>query len=377
MDALRAGEVVMFSGAYKGKKVLVTGHTGFKGSWLTAWLLRLGAEVAGYSIDVPTEPSNFLVLGLDKRIRDCRGDIRDRAAFARAVDEFRPDVVLHLAAQALVRLSYDRPAETFEVNALGTLNVLEVLRERPWVSAAVIITSDKAYRNVEWVWGYRESDHLGGDDPYSGSKGAAELVAYSYMRSYFRDSRSTAVATARAGNVIGGGDWALDRIIPDCVKAWSRGETVTLRHPEATRPWQHVLEPLSGYLALGARLLQRQPNVLGESYNFGPPSSVNESVETLIKVMSSAWPAAQWKVDESGRGARHEARLLKLSCDKALADLSWHAVLAFPETVTFTAAWYRNYYEHGAKGMFAFAESQIDRYCELARERRIAWSLDG
>lgn len=366
---------VMFNGTYQGKRVLVTGHTGFKGSWLVAWLLRLGADVAGYAVDIPTEPSNFKVLGLDRRVRDYRGDIRDRAALAAAIDEFRPDIVFHLAAQALVRLSYDRPAETFEVNTLGTLNVMEVLRERPWVQAAVIITSDKAYRNVEWVWGYRETDHLGGDDPYSGSKGAAELVAHSYMRSYFRDPAGTVVATARAGNVIGGGDWALDRIVPDCVKAWSRGETVTLRHPEATRPWQHVLEPLSGYLTLGATLLRRERSVNGESYNFGPPSSVNESVETLINLMSESWPAARWTVDESARGARHEARLLKLSCDKALADLSWHAALGFAETVAFTATWYRRYYQEGPDGMFAFAESQIDQYCDLARARRIEWSL--
>jgi CDP-glucose 4,6-dehydratase len=365
----------MFGGVFAGRRVLVTGHTGFKGSWLTSWLLRLGAKVAGYSIDVPTQPSNFEVLGLGKRITDYRGDIRDRMRFAGALDEFRPEVVFHLAAQALVRLSYEEPARTFEVNAFGTLNVLECLRERPWVRAAVMITSDKCYRNVEWVWGYRETDVLGGDDPYSGSKGAAELISYSYMRSYFREaSRATVVATARAGNVIGGGDWASDRIVPDCVRAWSRGSTVTIRHPEATRPWQHVLEPLSGYLTLATGLLARRKALCGESYNFGPPSSVNESVETLIRMIGASWPAARWRADESARGARHEARLLKLSCDKALADLSWRATLTFPESVGFTAAWYRRFVDHGADGMYEFAEGQVDAFCALALERGIPWS---
>lgn len=365
----------MFNDTYAGRRVLVTGHTGFKGSWLVAWLHSLGAEVAGYSVDIPTTPSNFEAMGLTENIRDYRGDIRDRAALGAVLDEFRPDVVFHLAAQALVRRSYDEPAYTFEVNTLGTLNVLENLRLRPWVQAAVLITSDKCYRNVEWVWGYRENDALGGDDPYSGSKGGAELIAYSYMRSYFSAANGgTAVATARAGNVIGGGDWAHDRIVPDCMRAWTRGDSVTIRHPEATRPWQHVLEPLSGYLTLGAALCQGNSVANGESYNFGPPSSVNETVETLIKRVALSWPSARWQADETARGTRHEARLLKLSCDKALSDLEWHAVMTFPETVEFTAVWYRQFAEAGSPGMFEYTQEQISKFCALARERGLAWS---
>jgi len=367
------GSTMTFGGVFSGRRVLVTGHTGFKGSWLSAWLARLDADVAGFSIDVPTNPSNFEVLGLGARMHDFRGDIRDRDRLAAVIDEFRPEIVLHLAAQALVRRSYEEPRLTFEVNALGTLNVLDCLRERPSVRAAVIVTSDKCYRNVEWVWGYRESDTLGGDDPYSGSEGAAELIAYSYMKSFFdAGGGGTAVATARAGNVIGGGDWAPDRIVPDCVRAWSRGEEVFLRHPSATRPWQHVLEPLSGYLTLAAQLWNRK--AAGESYNFGPPSTTTESVAALIRKMSTAWPDARWRVDESARTDRPEARLLKLSCDKALAELAWRAVLSFDETVEMTSCWYRRYADKGADAMFDFASTQIDRYSRLASERQLAWA---
>ena len=366
----------MYHNVFSGRRVLVTGHTGFKGSWLTTWLLKLGAEVAGFSIDIPTTPSNFEILGLSSRIRDYRGDIRDRERFATVVDEVRPDIVLHLAAQALVRQSYEEPALTFEVNALGTLNVLEVLRTRPWIGAAIMVTSDKCYRNVEWVWGYRESDVLGGEDPYSGSKGAAELIAYAYISSFFRQSAAaTAVATARAGNVIGGGDWAADRIVPDCVRAWSSGDTAVLRHPGATRPWQHVLEPLSGYLLLASRLWARDQRSTGESYNFGPALSVNESVETLIREIGQSWPAAKWRVDEASRSTRPEARLLKLSCDKALADLSWRTILTFPETVEFTAQWYRRHADGGAEAMFNFTLQQLDQYCGLAAQRGLEWAL--
>ncbi len=368
------GSFLMFSDVFQGRRVLVTGHTGFKGSWLTSWLLRLGADVAGYSIDVPTVPSNFDVQKLGGRVRDHRGDIRQRARLAEVLDEFQPEIVLHLAAQALVRRSYTDPALTFETNTLGTLNVLECIRTRPSIRAAVVITSDKCYRNVEWVWGYRESDALGGEDPYSGSKAAAELIAYSYMKSYFGTEGGTAVATARAGNVIGGGDWAADRIIPDCVRAWSRGEEVVLRHPSATRPWQHVLEPLSGYLALASRLWARDPVVAGQSYNFGPPSSVNESVAALIELIGESWPAARWRVDEAAREAHREATLLRLSCDLALADLDWKAVLSFRETVAFTSDWYRHFADNGPKPMFGFAERQIDDYCGLAKERGLLWA---
>ncbi len=364
----------MFLKAYAGKKVMVTGNTGFKGSWLTAWLLELGAQVAGYSVDVPSAPSNFEVLGLEKRIKQYWADVRDRNALEKAMDDFRPDIVFHLAAQALVRRSYADPTRTFEVNAMGTMNVLECVRNRPWVQACVMITSDKCYRNVEWHWGYRENDALGGEDPYSGSKGCAELISYSYIHSYFKkNGEGPKVATARAGNVIGGGDWAEDRIVPDCVRSWSRGETVVIRSPYATRPWQHVLEPLSGYLWLGAQLLKGNSRASGSSYNFGPDATVNQPVETLISHIGKYWSDARWAVDADASKHRPEATLLKLSCDKALAELSWRAVLKFDETVRFTSEWYKAYYASTKKDMGAITCQQIREYCGLAVERGLPW----
>ena len=284
----------MFGHIYEGRRVFVTGHTGFKGSWLTAWLLQMGAEVAGFSDAVPTAPSHFDVIGLGGRIRDYRGDVRDRKALVEAMREFKPEIVFHLAAQALVRASYDNPADTIEVNAMGTLNVLEAVRVTPSVEAVVSITSDKAYRNDEWVWGYRETDHLGGYDPYSASKGCAEIIAHSYFKSFFGDPvNAPYCATTRAGNVIGGGDWAADRIVPDCARAWSEGREVEIRSPHATRPWQHVLEPLSGYLWLGAKLFAAHRDAVksgkgdgchegfrldGEAFNFGPSSDASHTV---------------------------------------------------------------------------------------------------
>ena len=364
----------MFANTYKGRRVLVTGHTGFKGSWLTAWLLNLGAEVAGFAVGLPSEPCHFSVLGLEKQIRDYRGDIRNREGLGEIFDEFKPEIVFHLAAQALVRRSYQDPATTFEVNTMGTLNLLECLRQRPWVRAGVLITSDKCYRNAEWVWGYREEDRLGGDDPYSGSKGCAEMVFYSYTRSFFRGAAgATALSTARAGNVMGGGDWAQDRIVPDCMRSWSRGETVVIRSPRATRPWQHVLEPLSGYLCLGSALWRGHALAAGSSYNFGPESTVNHSVETLIGELSNQWPGARWTVDVQAAAGTPEATLLKLCCDKALAELNWRATLTFEETIRLTSQWYRRYYADPAAGMAACTRGQIDEYCELALQRGLEW----
>jgi CDP-glucose 4,6-dehydratase len=365
----------MFGGIYQGRRVLVTGHSGFKGSWLATWLLELGATVGGYSLNVPTEPSNFEASGLRTRIRHFDGDVRDRDRLARAIDDFGPEVVFHLAAQALVRRSYADPVETFETNALGTLNVLEILRQRPSVRVAVLITSDKSYRNVEWPWGYRENDTLGGDDPYSGSKACAELIAYSYVRSFFnRDANLAAVATTRAGNVIGGGDWAPDRIVPDAVRAWSRGEPLVVRHPRATRPWQHVLEPLSGYLRLGQLLWSRDAQVVGEAYNFGPDASVNEPVEALLATMARSWPDASWRVDESARQARPEATRLKLTCDKALAHLAWRATLSFEQSVALTVDWYRRFYRTPNGGMFDVSTEQVREYTSRACAASLPWA---
>lgn len=366
----------MFCNTYHEKKVLITGHTGFKGSWLSAWLLDLGARVAGYSVDLPSVPCNFEVLGLERRIQHYQGDIRDRERFAAAVHEFRPDIVFHLAAQPLVRRSYNDPASTFEVNAMGTLNVLETLRHAPWVQAAVMITSDKAYRNVEWSWGYRENDMLGGEDPYSGSKGCAELISFSYINSFFKPVQgATAVATVRAGNVIGGGDWAQDRIVPDCVRSWSEGHSVTIRSPQSTRPWQHVLEPLSGYLWLGHHLLSRNQKTFWESYNFGPDAAVNQPVVELIRHIGHYWGNAAWEIDEAGLSGKPESNLLKLCCDKALADLGWRAVLSFDDTVRLTSLWYQKFYSAERPGMFEFTLGQIGEYCDIAQKNNLKWAL--
>jgi CDP-glucose 4,6-dehydratase len=363
----------MFAGIYPKKRVLVTGHTGFKGSWLSAWLLHLGAKVAGFSLGVPTHPANFEVLGLKDRLLHFEGDIRNLHAFKQALKDFQPELVFHLAAQSLVRRSYAEPAETFETNALGTMNVLEGLRQQASCRAAVIITSDKCYRNREWTWGYRENDLLGGDDPYSASKACAELISQAYFKSFFQAPRPR-VATARAGNVIGGGDWAPDRIVPDCLRAWSAGRPVKIRSPQATRPWQHVLEPLSGYLWLGARLWQEDPAVTGESFNFGPPPVVNESVAELIAALGRHWPQATWEVDQPGNQRPQESTLLKLCCDKAWHFLKWQAVLPLAEAIRFTGEWYRTYYEQGTAPMFDLTLRQIQDYQARAQAEGLAWT---
>lgn len=367
----------MFKNIFRGRRVLVTGHTGFKGSWLTAWLLSLGAEVAGYSDTVPTRPSNFEVLRLAQRIRDMRGDVRDRAALTAAVQDFAPDMVFHLAAQALVRKSYEDPAGTFEANVLGSMNVFEAVRVTPSVRAVVCITSDKCYRNDELVWGYRETDPLGGHDPYSASKGCAEIVAHSYFRSFFKNG--PACATTRAGNVVGGGDWAQDRIVPDCARAWAKGEAVPVRSPWATRPWQHVLEPLSGYLWLGARLFEGTDTpfpLAGEAYNFGPAADVNNTVAEVVDALAAHWPGFRSEMDRCGQAGMKECTLLKLCCDKALAYLNWKAALSFEETIRYTAEWYRAYYtpEDQRPDMLAFTLGQISAYAVAAEHRGLEWT---
>ena len=368
-------KTMMFSNAYKGRRVLITGHTGFKGSWLSSWLLHMGAEVGGLSIDIPSTPSNFAILGLEKRMRHYVGDVRDYRRVLEVMQDFRPEIVFHLAAQALVRRSYADPVTTFTTNAVGSLNVLECIRHCPEVRAAVMITSDKCYRNVEWIWGYRENDMLGGEDPYSASKGCAELIAFSYMNSYFKpDAGGALVATARAGNVIGGGDWAEDRIVPDCMRSWSKGDPVSVRSPQSTRPWQHVIEPLSGYLQLGSELWLHNHGVAGQSYNFGPDATVNHPVITLIKALGSYWPNAQCAIEAPGLAAKPEARLLKLCCDKALMELKWKAVLTFQETVQLTGEWYQHYYQTTGADMHAFTMRQIEAYCGYAKARGLSWA---
>jgi len=363
----------MFKNIYKGRRVLVTGHTGFKGSWLCAWLVDLGATVAGYSLDIPTQPSHFEALALADRIEDFAGDVRDKNALQQALNQFRPKIVFHLAAQSLVRKSYEDPALTLETNMVGTLNLLDCLRNTSHVAAAVLITSDKCYENVEWLWGYRENDRLGGKDPYSASKACAELVARTYMESFFKENGPN-IATTRAGNVIGGGDWASDRVVPDCVRAWSEGKPVAIRNPNATRPWQHVLEPLSGYLALGEKLFQGDARVKNESFNFGPQAQVNQSVGDLIVEMAQFWPGAESNFQEEMNSEKPESTLLKLNCDKALQILQWNAILNFQETVNMTGKWYQTFYDKGSSAIPEVTSKQIKEYSEKAIRSNLLWT---
>jgi len=360
-----------FNNAYSGKRVLVTGDTGFKGSWLSLWLTSLGAEVAGFSDKIPTKPSNFEILDLKKNIQHFDGDIRDKEKLSEVIDDFKPQMIFHLAAQAIVSESFLNPSLTFETNIMGMVNLLDCIRQRDWIDAAILITSDKAYRNDEWCWGYRETDVLGGYDPYSGSKSCADLVAQSYFDSFFKQS-DTRIAITRAGNVIGGGDWAANRIVPDCIRAWTSDKTVQVRNPNATRPWQHVLEPLSGYLWLGANLMIKSEGVNGEAFNFGPDSDVNQTVADLLDAMSSKWVKAKWSSSPNSLQV-HEATLLKLSYDKAQFFLGWRAVLEFSETVDFTINWYKEYHENN-ESLYDFSINQIEKYCELAHKKGLLWA---
>jgi CDP-glucose 4,6-dehydratase len=364
----------MFGEAYKGRRVLVTGHTGFKGSWLTTWLLKLGAEVVGISKDVPTEPAMFEELNLADRITHIWADIRDLGLMRQIFRDAQPDFVFHLAAQPIVSISYTDPIETVSTNVVGTMNILESMRTRERPCVAVLITSDKCYDNVEWVWGYRETDRLGGKDVYSGSKGAAELVIRSYLYSFFQNNHAVRVAIGRAGNVIGGGDWARDRVVADCMRAWNDGKHVEIRSPQSTRPWQHVLEPLSGYLALG-EAVAKNSGLHGEAFNFGPRAEQNHTVVELLSDLGRQWGFADsdqaYRI--TGNAQFHEAALLKLNCDKALFHLRWEPNLDYSETISLVGTWYSAYY--GARpDMYALTMEQIDRYERLAIERNRPWA---
>ena len=365
----------LFGDVYRGKKVLVTGNTGFKGSWLTTWLLSLGADVYGISKDIPSEPSMFKELRLAEKITYFSEDIRNYERLELIINQISPDFVFHLAAQPIVSLSYREPLDTLSSNVMGTANVLEVLRHYKKTCTAVIITSDKCYDNVEWIWGYKETDKLGGKDIYSGSKGAAELVFKSYFHSFFKQpGHPVRIATARAGNVIGGGDWALDRIIPDCMRSWSRGDVVEIRSPKATRPWQHVLEPLSGYLQLGSELV-KNPELNGESFNFGPQAEYSHTVQEILEHMSVRWhfddPKKAYRI--TGDIKFHEAGLLKLNCDKALFHFRWSPTLDYQTLLEYTSDWYYEFYKN-KPDMFAYTQEQISGYVELAIKKGIKWS---
>jgi CDP-glucose 4,6-dehydratase len=350
---------------YAGKRVLLTGHTGFKGAWLTLWLERLGAKVIGLSLE-PEPQSVFLTAGVASSCEHHVGDLRRFETVRDAVTAAKPDIVFHLAAQALVRKSYAEPLATLETNVNGTAHVLEAIRVTGTRCPVVVVSSDKCYENREWVYGYREDDAMGGFDPYSMSKGATELVTSSWRRSFFHPAKlaehGVAIASARAGNVIGGGDWAADRIVPDCIRSLSKGQPIGVRSPRAVRPWQHVLEPLGGYLRLGERLLGADPAPFCEGWNFGPEASSSQPVSALADALVKAWGQGAW-VDQSDPKAHHEAGLLRLSIDKAHAKLGWQPRWRFEETVARTVAWYRSQLDGASPAALkALTLSQIEEY---------------
>ena len=349
----KPGMIDLLDKAYRGKTVLVTGHTGFKGAWLSLWLIRLGARVVGYSLEPPSRPSLFEAIELGKlsEIEDIRGDVRDYSRILEVMSNSAPDMVFHLAAQSLVRLSYQEPRATYETNVMGTANLLDAVRRTGRPCAVIVVTSDKCYENREQVWGYREVDPMGGHDPYSSSKGCCELVTTAYLSSFFRPEQygkthEVGLSSARAGNVIGGGDWAADRLVPDCVRALSRKEEIVLRYPKAIRPWQHVLEPLSGYLLLGARLLQDAPRYTG-AWNFGPSDHEAWTVEDVVQEIIRHWGSGSYRVESDGQP--REAHWLKLDCSKARVHLGWRPRYDVREALKLSVAWYRQFYSENSK----------------------------
>ena len=352
----------MFDDFFKGKRVFITGHTGFKGSWLAIWLQSLGAEVTGFSLDPHTERDNYVLSGIGSKINDLRGDIRDMQALGKAMEESRPEIVFHLAAQPLVRLSYEIPVETYQTNLMGTINVMEAIRATPGVRVAVMITTDKCYDNKERLTGYKESDPFGGYDPYSSSKGCCEIAIQSWRRSFFNPEdygvkHNVSLASVRAGNVIGGGDWALDRIVPDCIKAIEADKEIEIRSPKAVRPWEHVLEPLGGYMLL-ARKMWEDPTGYCEGWNFGPEADSVLTVWEVASQLIKEYGKGSLK-DVSSPGALHEANLLMLDITKAKTRLGWKPRLSARECIALTADWYRRY---RSMPVYELCLEQIRRY---------------
>lgn len=355
----------MFGQIYRSRKVLITGHTGFKGSWLALWLKFLGAEVTGISLPAETNPNHWELLGLD--IDSFYIDIRDEILLQQKVFEVQPEIVFHLAAQPLVRRSYQQPVATWATNVVGTANLLEACRKVDGLKAIVAITTDKCYENNEWVWGYRETDRLGGHDPYSASKAGSELVAGSYRKAFFNMPSSPLLATARAGNVIGGGDWSEDRLIPDLVRALAAGQALEIRSPNATRPWQHVLECLSGYLALGQQLLEGNA-AFADAWNFGPEREGNRQVQQVLTEMKTNWPEVNWYC--SATPQPHEAQLLQLDSSKAREKLLWSPVWTFEEGIAATAEWYEAWLSENK----VISLDQIQNYINRGQELRLSWT---
>ncbi|PKL19094.1 MAG: CDP-glucose 4,6-dehydratase [Spirochaetae bacterium HGW-Spirochaetae-5] len=362
----------LFSGIYNNKRVFLTGHTGFKGSWMALWLKSLGAEVYGYSLPPIYSPAHYNLTNLD--IAETLGDIRDYQNLNKAISEFKPDMVIHMAAQPLVRLSYREPLETFETNVMGTANILNACRTVESVKAIVNITTDKCYENREWVWGYREIDPMGGHDPYSASKGCAELVASSFRNSFFNIEKygkdhHVLLSSVRAGNVIGGGDWSDDRLIPDIMKAVSKNEEVIIRSPKSTRPWQHVLDPLSGYLQIGQKLLEGNTD-FAEAWNFGPADEGSITVLEVVQNIKKSWDKVKYRIESSGDNL-HEANLLKLDCSKAHMRLKWKSVWDSSKTFEATTNWYKEYYENKR----IISEQQLGSFIKDAVNVGHSWTL--
>jgi CDP-glucose 4,6-dehydratase len=353
-----------FKNIYSNKTVLLTGHTGFKGSWLAFWLHQLGAKVIGYSLEANTKPNHIEALQLP--IVSIIGDVRDGQKLKNICKEYQPDIVFHLAAQPLVRESYAEPVLTFETNVLGIVQLYEAIRSTPSVKVVVNITTDKVYHNNEWIWGYRENDKLGGHDPYSTSKACVELVHESYKKSYFKQAGILS-ATARAGNVIGGGDWSKDRLIPDIIKATIQKEQVAIRNPTSTRPWQHVLEPLAAYLLLGQHLLEGK-SIADDSWNIGPEPEGNISVARLLGLMQKYWEQVSW-LDTSTQEKLHEANLLQLDCTKAKTLLQWKPIWTLEETVKVTTNWYKVYYENKSLN----THKDLEQYIADAKKQHASW----
>ena len=352
----------MFEDTYRNRAVLITGHTGFKGTWLTLWLNHLGSNVIGYALKPPTQPSLFELCALNTKVTSIEGDVRDFGHLKSVIQKYKPEIIFHLAAQALVRRSYSDPLETYSTNVMGTVHLLEAIRQIGGVRVIINVTSDKCYQNQEWVWGYRENDPMGGQDPYSSSKGCAELITAAYTKSYFNpdhyEKHGVSVASVRSGNVIGGGDWAEDRLLPDCMKALLENRPIVIRYPDAVRPWQHVLEPLFGYLVLGQHLYEDGPTFAGP-WNFGPEDESGKPVRWIVERIAEIWGGkASWEVDQSFHP--YEAHTLKLDCSKAKLKLGWYPQWDLETGLKKTIEWFKAYRDRA--DMFITTISQIKDY---------------
>lgn len=352
------------------KKIIITGHTGFKGSWLTIWLQMLGAKIVGISNNFPSNPCHFQSLNLNKKIVSKNLDIRNLIVLKKLIKDFKPDYIFHLAAQSIVSVAYEDPIRTWSTNTIGTINILESLRQLKNKCVAVIITSDKCYENLEIKRGYHENDRLGGKDPYSASKASADVAIKSYINSFFSSKDNKVfIATARAGNVIGGGDWSPNRLIPDCVRSWSKNKKVLIRSPYSTRPWQHVLEAIYGYITLAINL-NKNSRLHGEAFNFGPPNHQNFQVISVVKLMKKYWKNVSWKVYKNNNQEFNETSLLKLNSKKAKKNLKWKSILTFKESIYLVANWYKNFYID-SKNVYKLTSNQIEFYQKLLNKRSI------